>query len=244
MKHRINIAIDGYSSCGKSTLAKAIAKELNYIYTDTGAMYRAVGLFALQNKLVKGDWRDVDGLIRGLENVYITFRYNPDNQISEVHLNGQSVELEIRSLQVSNHVSQVSDIPEVRQKLVKQQQRIASNRGVVMDGRDIGTVVMPDAEIKFFMTADKQVRAQRRFDELKSKGVTTTIEEVLQNIEMRDDIDSNRAADPLRQAKDAIVIDNTTLTLEEQFEFAMRQIDSALAEIEKKSLEMTDTIEQ
>ena len=244
MKHRINIAIDGYSSCGKSTLAKAISKELNYIYTDTGAMYRAVSLFALQNKLVKEDWRDVDGLIRGLDNMYITFRYNPDTQLSEVYLNGKNAELEIRSLQVSNHVSQVSDIPKVRQKLVKQQKRIASNRGVVMDGRDIGTVVMPDAELKFFMTADKQVRAQRRFDELKTKGVETTIEEVLQNIEMRDEIDTNRATDPLRQASDAIVIDNTTLTVEEQFEFAMRQVDSVLAEIEKKSPEMTDVVEQ
>ena len=244
MEPRINIAIDGYSSCGKSTLAKAIAKELNYIYTDTGAMYRAFALFALQNKLISSEERDVPGLIRSLKNLYITFRYNPDSKISEVHLNGQNVELEIRSIQVSNHVSQVSDIPEVREKLVKQQQRIASSRGVVMDGRDIGTVVMPDAEVKFFMAADKQVRAQRRFDELMSKGVETTISEVLGNIEMRDEIDTNRAADPLRKATDAIVIDNTTLTLEEQFEFAMRQIDSAVSQIEKKSLELSDSVEQ
>lgn len=244
MKPRINIAIDGYSSCGKSTLAKAIAKDLNYIYTDTGAMYRAVSLFALQNQLIKGNDRDVEGLIRALDNLYITFRYNPDTKVSETHLNGTNVEMEIRSIQVSNHVSQVSDIPEVRQKLVKQQQRIASSRGVVMDGRDIGTVVMPDAEVKFFMTADKQVRAQRRFDELKSKGVTTTIEEVMDNIVMRDEIDTTRAADPLRQAEDAIIIDNTTLTLEEQFEFAMKRVDAVISDIEKKTLELSESLEQ
>ena len=235
MKPGIRIAIDGFSSCGKSTLAKSIAKELNYIYIDTGAMYRAMTLFALQGGYIKGKELNREGLVKALEQVYIMFKYNADLHRSETYLNGRNVELEIRSIQVSNQVSQVSDIPEVRKKLVRQQQRMASSGGVVMDGRDIGTVVMPDAEIKFFMQADNAVRAQRRYIELKSKGVEATLDEVSKNISMRDSIDSNRSNDPLRQAADAIIIDNTDLTLEEQFVFAMNKINKAIGDLEKKS---------
>lgn len=244
MNIRVNIAIDGYSSCGKSTLAKTLAKELNYVYIDTGAMYRAVSLFALKNNFAKDGELDNVGLIKALDNLYIMFKYNIDAQRSETYLNGNNVELEIRSIQVSNYVSQVADIPEVRQKLVRQQQRMAASKGVVMDGRDIGTVVMPDSEIKFFMTADKNVRAQRRFDELKAKGVEVSMEEVVNNLNMRDHIDTHRSNDPLRQADDAIIIDNSDLTMEEQFDFAMSVIKKKIEDIEKKSLELSGDLEQ
>jgi cytidylate kinase len=228
---KINIAIDGYSSCGKSTIAKAIAKELNYVYVDTGAMYRAMALYALQHGYIHSNGKvDAEGLERGLEMVLITFKYNIELGASETFLNGINVEKEIRSLQVSNHVSRVSDVKAVRTKLVKLQRRLAESRGVVMDGRDIGTVVMPDSELKFFMTADNKVRAQRRFDELKSLGVETTFDEVLKNLNSRDEYDSSRDNDPLRRAEDAVVIDNTNLTIEEQFQFVMghafKKIDS------------------
>ena len=231
MNKKINIAIDGYSSCGKSTIAKAIAKELNYVYVDTGAMYRAMALYALQHGYIHSNGKvDAEGLERGLEMVLITFKYNIELGASETFLNGINVEKEIRSLQVSNHVSRVSDVKAVRTKLVKLQRRLAESRGVVMDGRDIGTVVMPDSELKFFMTADNKVRAQRRFDELKSLGVETTFDEVLKNLNSRDEYDSSRDNDPLRRAEDAVVIDNTNLTIEEQFQFVMghafKKIDS------------------
>ncbi len=233
LKHKINIAIDGYSSCGKSTIAKAIARELNYIYIDTGAMYRAMTLYALQHGYVQPDGKiDTDGLIRALDLVLINFKYNTETSQYETHLNGQNVEREIRSLQVSNHVSPVSNIKEVRNKLVRLQKRIAEAKGVVMDGRDIGTVVLPDAEAKFFMTADSTVRAQRRFDELKSLGVITSLDEVLRNINARDEYDTQRANDPLRQADDAIIIDNTHLTLDEQFQFVLNTIQKKLGNAE------------
>lgn len=225
MKQKINIAIDGFSSCGKSTIAKAIAKELNYVYVDTGAMYRAMTLYALQQGFIAPNGTlDHDGLEKALDLVLINFKYNFDLGIIETFLNGQNVEKEIRSIQVSKHVSKISDIKAVRTKLVKLQKRMAETKGVVMDGRDIGTVVMPDAELKFFMTADNKVRAKRRFDELKSMGVETTLEEVLQNVNSRDDYDTKRANDPLRQAIDAIVIDNSHLTIEEQFQFVMGHV--------------------
>lgn len=225
MKHKINIAIDGYSSCGKSTIAKAIAKELNYIYVDTGAMYRAMTLFALQHGYIKPDGAvDEEGLVSNLDLVLIHFKYNTDLGANETYLNGQNVEREIRSLQVSNYVSRISNVKEVRAKLVRLQKRMAEARGVVMDGRDIGTVVLPDAELKFFMTADNQVRAQRRFDELKSMGVATTYEEVLKNVNSRDEYDSTRTNDPLRRADDALVVDNSHLTIEEQFQYLMKQV--------------------
>lgn len=233
MKHKINIAIDGYSSCGKSTIAKAVARELNYVYIDTGAMYRAVTLYALQHGYIRPDGSiDEEGLIRALDLVLINFKYNTETMQYETHLNGQNVEREIRSLQVSNHVSPISNIKEVRQKLVRLQKRIAEAKGVVMDGRDIGTVVLPEAEAKFFMTADSTVRAQRRYEELKSLGVITTLDEVLRNVIARDEYDTSRSNDPLRKADDAIVIDNTHLTIEEQFLFVLNTIKKKLGAAE------------
>jgi CMP/dCMP kinase len=225
VKPKINIAIDGYSSCGKSTLAKAIAKELNYIYIDTGAMYRAITLFALQHGYIKPDGDlDQPGLVHALELVLIHFKYNTDLALNETYLNGVNVEREIRSLQVSNYVSRVSNVKEVRTKLVRLQRRMAEAKGVVMDGRDIGTVVLPEAELKFFMTADNKVRAQRRYEELKSMGVQTSFEEVFKNVNSRDEYDSNRENDPLRKAEAAIVIDNSHLTIDEQFNYLMNQV--------------------
>lgn len=224
MRNKINIAIDGYSSCGKSTIAKAVAKGLDYFYVDSGAMYRAIALYALQNNCFKKDLSlDQDLLIRLLDHVIVSFKYNTENGQQEIYLNGENVEKEIRSIQVSNHVSPVSKIKEVRQKLVRLQKRLAEAKGVVMDGRDIGTVVIPDAELKIFMMADPAVRAQRRFDELKANGLNVTLEEITANLQSRDEMDVNREIDPLRQADDAVVVDNSNLTLEEQYQFVMGQ---------------------
>jgi cytidylate kinase len=233
VKPKLNIAIDGYSSCGKSTIARAIAKELNYVYIDSGAMYRAVALYALQQGLIKADGAlDEAQLEKALELILISFRYNTDSGQNETYLNGHNVEREIRSLQVSNYVSRISNVKAVRTKLVKLQRRIAETNGVVMDGRDIGTVVLPQADLKFFMTAENKVRAQRRFDELKSMGVETSLEEVLKNVNSRDEYDSTRVHDPLRQAPDAIVIDNTHLTIEEQFQFVMGNVLKRMGGVE------------
>jgi CMP/dCMP kinase len=232
---KINIAIDGHSSCGKSTLAKQIAKDLNYVYIDTGAMYRAMALYALQSGFIKQGKLDTNSLISSLDNVYISFKYNPETQNSETFLNTTNVEKEIRSMQVSNFVSAVSELKEVRAKLVRLQKRLAEFGGVVMDGRDIGTVVMPNANVKFFMTADDLVRAQRRYDELKSNGTEISLQEVVQNITNRDTTDSNRTNDPLRKSDDAVIIDNTHLTQEEQFDFAMSHIGRAFETVEKKT---------
>lgn len=242
VSQRLNIAIDGYSSCGKSTLAKTLAKELNYVYIDSGAMYRAMTLYALQTGLIKDGEIDAEGLVNSLDNIYITFKYNPESGISEAYLNTTNVEKEIRSIQVSSYVSQISDIKEVRSKLVKLQQRMAESHGVVMDGRDIGTVVLKDAALKLFLIADPKVRAQRRYDELMSKGVSITLEEVMQNVEMRDRIDTTRKNDPLRQAEDALVLDNTHLTVDEQFEFALGHANRLLHE--KKTTDIIDVLEQ
>jgi cytidylate kinase len=231
VKRKINIAIDGYSSCGKSTLAKSLAKELNFMYVDSGAMYRAVTLYALQHGLIGQHGElDEDGLAKMLELVLIAFKYNPESGKNEPYLNGQNVEREIRSLQVSNHVSKVSDVKSVRVKLVKLQRRLAEQKGVVMDGRDIGTVVIPDAELKIFMIADNQVRAQRRFSELQRMGVESTLGDVLKNINDRDEYDTTRKNDPLRRAEDAVVLDNTHLTLDEQFDFVLNQVRKKMAE--------------
>ncbi|MFK7755671.1 MAG: (d)CMP kinase [Flavobacteriales bacterium] len=224
MKKKINIAIDGYSSCGKSTIAQAVAKEFNYIYIDTGAMYRAVTLHALKRGYITPEGLDEEALIKDLDNVYITFQYNPITYKSETCLNGSVVEKEIREMQVSNNVSPVSAVKEVRAKLVKLQKRLAENKGVVMDGRDIGTVVMPTADLKIFMVATPEVRIQRRYDELISKGVAVSKDEIKKNILGRDHIDSNRKADPLRQATDALVLDNSELSLDEQFEFIAKKV--------------------
>lgn len=225
MKRKINIAIDGYSSCGKSTIAKAVAKELNYLYVDTGAMYRAITLYALQSGYASnGGKLNDEELIRSLDLVLVNFKYNTDSASNEVYLNGQNVEKEIRSLQVSNHVSAISNIPEVRHKLVKVQKRMAESKGVVMDGRDIGTVVIPDAELKFFLVAENKVRAKRRHDEMLANGVDVSFEDVLANLNSRDEYDSTRTNDPLKKADDAIVVDNTHLTIDEQFQFVMKQV--------------------
>ena len=217
MMNKIVIAIDGFSSTGKSTVAKQLAKDLGYIYVDTGAMYRAVTLYAMQNNFINKDHFKVNDFVMELHNININFKYNRDLEFSEVYLNNSNVEKEIRTLEVSSFVSQVAAIPEVRYQLVKQQQKMGEEKGIVMDGRDIGTVVFPNAELKIFMTASADTRAKRRFDELISRGDNVNYEDVLRNVQERDYIDSNRADSPLVKAEDAIEIDNSHLTLEEQF---------------------------
>lgn len=215
---KITIAIDGFSSTGKSTVAKQLAKALGYVYVDSGAMYRAVTLYAMQTGIIsKGDF-DVEKLISELNRLKINFIYNPTLGFAEVYLNGVNVEREIRTLEVSQWVSQVAEISQVRKMLVLQQQQMGKMKGVVMDGRDIGTVVFPDAELKFFMTASAETRAKRRYMELLERKENVTYEDVLKNVESRDLIDSTREDSPLIKAEDAIEIDNSNLSLETQFE--------------------------
>jgi cytidylate kinase len=211
----LTIAIDGWSSCGKSTLAKALAKELNYVYVDSGAMYRGAALHAMRNNLVSRNHVDVNRIIASLSNIKISFTNNAKGK-AELYLNGKNVEKEIRTMEVSNSVSSVAKIKEVRLFLVKQQRIMGVNGGVVMDGRDIGSIVFPLAEVKLFMTADPDVRAQRRFDELKAKGDKITFDEVKENLILRDEMDSTREESPLTQVDDAIVLDNTNLTPKQQ----------------------------
>lgn len=219
MPQKINIAIDGYSSCGKGTLAKQLAKALNYLFIDTGAMYRAVTLAMLNHQI---DLDDLSGIQSLLPQLDIHFIYRPEDNFYHTTLNGEDVEDEIRSMEVSNLVSPVSKIDIVRAYLVNQQRKIGGNKGVVMDGRDIGTVVFPDAELKIFMTAKPEIRAQRRYDELKKKGdELVTFDEVLMNINSRDAQDSSRANSPLKPAPDAKVIDNSFMTRDEQFHLAL-----------------------
>jgi len=220
-KRRITIAIDGHSSAGKSTMAKALANELNYVYIDTGAMYRAATLYAMKERFIINGQIDIESIVGSLDRLFLSFKYNPATETSEMHLGGVNVEKEIRTLEVARNVSLIARIPEVRKKLVSTQQRMAEGDGVVMDGRDIGTVVLPDAELKFFMTADPEVRAWRRLKELKDKGKETTYDEVLENVLHRDKIDSERAVAPLKKAEDAVIIDNSNLTMEEQFDFML-----------------------
>ena len=221
MKRDIIIAIDGHSSTGKSTLAKDLAKALNYVYIDTGAMYRAVTYYALQHGLISNNHIDKKRLIRELDNIQIDFKYNPVKGFAEVYLNGQNIEKEIRQMQVSNFVSQIAVIPEVRKKLVAQQRKIGQNKGIVMDGRDIGSVVFPGAELKIFMTASPEVRAKRRYLELLDKGEDVSYNDVLTNVLKRDKIDSERSASPLIKTNDAIEIDNSKLSREEQLEMVL-----------------------
>ena len=221
MNKKITIAIDGFSSTGKSTLAKQLANHLGYVYVDTGAMYRAIALFAMQNGYITAENFDKESLINSLAKIRLQFRYNPELGFAEMYLNDVNVEKEIRTIEVSSFVSKVATISEVRAKLVEQQQEMGKNKGIVMDGRDIGTVVFPDAELKIFMTSSASTRAQRRYDELIQKGDDVTYEEVLKNVEERDYIDTHRDNSPLVLAEDAIEIDNSHLTREEQFEIVL-----------------------
>lgn len=214
---KIIIAIDGFSSTGKSTLAKQLAKELGYVYVDTGAMYRAVTYFAMQNQWVSENHLDKDQVIQNLDQVQLRFQFNEALGFAEMYLNGVNVEKEIRTLAVSQNVSRIAEISEVRAKLVQQQQEMGQDKGIVMDGRDIGTVVFPEAELKIFMTASAETRAQRRYNELIEKGQSVSYEEVLENVQQRDYIDTHREDSPLIQAEDAVVVDNSHLTKEEQF---------------------------
>ena len=218
MDKKITIAIDGFSSTGKSTLAKHLAKYLGYVYVDTGAMYRAVAYFAMKNGFIKPDFFDKEGLIESLSIIKLHFQFNPELGFAEMYLNGVNIEKEIRTIEVSNYVSKVAEVSEVRAKLVEQQQQMGKDKGIVMDGRDIATVVFPDAELKIFMTASAQTRAQRRFEELQQKGDAVSFEEVLKNVEERDYIDTHRADSPLLKDKNAIEIDNSQLSREEQFD--------------------------
>ncbi len=218
MAKKIIITIDGWSSCGKSTLAKQLAKELGYVYVDSGAMYRAITLYFLRNHV---DWTDKKEVKDALKSINLEFVFNDNMQESEMYLNGENVEYVIRDLVVAEKVSDVAAIKEVRDFAVAQQQKMGSKKGIVMDGRDIGTVVFPKAELKIFMTADNVVRVERRFRELYDKNPNITIEEVKNNLEMRDYIDSNREVSPLRKAEDALELDNTNLTEKEQFQKAL-----------------------
>jgi len=218
----ITIAIDGYSSCGKSTIAKALAAKLGYAYVDSGAMYRAVALFALRNGWADTDQVNKDRLISALNDIDVGFRANANTGKADTYLNGENVEEEIRSMRVSSVVSHVSVIKEVRAKLRTMQQQMGRKGAVVMDGRDIGTAVFPDAELKIFMTADPKIRAQRRFDELRAQGRDVTLESVFTNLAERDHEDTHRTEDPLRQAEDALVLDNSHLTPSEQLEVVLQ----------------------
>jgi cytidylate kinase len=223
---KITIAIDGHSSCGKSTMAKDLAKKIGYVYVDTGAMYRAVTLFALRNNLFEEDGAvKVDELEKRMDEIKISFKFNTETQRPDTYLNGELVEKEIRGMEVSNHVSPIAAIGFVREAMVAQQQRMGKKGGIVMDGRDIGTVVFPNAELKVFVTATAEVRAQRRYDELKGKGQEADYEEILKNVQERDYIDSHREVSPLRQAEDALLLDNSNMTIPEQNEWLLKQYE-------------------
>lgn len=222
---KITIAIDGFSSTGKSTLAKQLAKHLGYVYVDTGAMYRAVTFFAMQKVYITNDFFDKKALVADLANIKLHFEFNPELGFAEMYLNNENVEKQIRTLEVSGFVSKIAEVSEVRAKLVEQQQAMGKDKGIVMDGRDIGTIVFPDAELKIFMTASSKTRAERRFEELKEKGQDVTFEDVLKNVEERDYIDTHRDDSPLMKANDAIEIDNSNLTREEQFQKVLDLVD-------------------
>lgn len=221
---KITIAIDGFSSCGKSTMAKDLAKEIGYIYVDTGAMYRSVTLYALRHNLFNADGSIREEELKAqMKNIDISFQLNKTTGKPDTFLNGENVEKDIRSMEVSSHVSPIATLPFVRAALVAQQQRMGAGKGIVMDGRDIGTVVFPDAELKIFVTASAEVRAQRRYDELKAKGMEANFNDILKNVEERDYIDSHRATSPLRKAPDAIELDNSNLTIAQQQQWLYEQ---------------------
>lgn len=227
---KITIAIDGHSSCGKSTMAKDLARRIGYVYIDTGAMYRAVTLFAMRHNLIANGQVDAAKLQEEMGNIHISLRLNPETQRPDTYLNGECVEREIRTMEVSRHVSLIAALPFVRSAMVEMQREMGKEKGVVMDGRDIGTVVFPHAELKIFVTASAEVRAQRRYDELTAKGEKCNYEEILENVKERDHIDSTREISPLRQAEDAIVLDNTHMTIPEQENWLMEEYKKRTAE--------------
>jgi CMP/dCMP kinase len=225
MNKRLIIAIDGYSSCGKSTFARLIAKELNYIFIDSGAMYRAVTLYCMRRKFISVTSMNIDGILSELKDIHIDFVFNPDINEYETFLNSENVEKEIRNMDVTSYVSRISQIAEVRQRMVELQRQIGISKGIVMDGRDIGTVVFPDADIKIFMTASVDIRAHRRHNELKAKGINIDFEEIKRTIIARDIADENRDISPLRRADDAIILDNSRMTVDEQMVWVKEIID-------------------
>ena len=227
---KITIAIDGFSSCGKSTMAKDLAREIGYIYVDTGAMYRSVTLFAMRNGLFNADGSiKTDELRQRMNEINISFRLNSETGRPDTYLNGELVEKEIRTMEVSAHVSPIAALPFVREALVAQQQAMGKEKGIIMDGRDIGTVVFPDAELKIFVTASAEVRAQRRYDELKAKGMPADFDDILKNVKERDYIDSHREVSPMRKADDAIELDNSNMTIAEQKAWLMQKFNEATA---------------
>lgn len=222
---KIIIAIDGFSSCGKSTMAKDLARKIGYVYIDSGAMYRAATLFALQRGFIQNGQLDAEALRNHLSEIKIEFHLNPETGLPETYLNGENVEKTIRTMEVSSHVSPVSALAFVRKAMVEQQQAMGLKKGIVMDGRDIGTTVFPDAELKIFVTASPEVRAQRRVDELLAKGEQVSMDEVLENVKMRDHIDQTREESPLRKADDALLLDNSNLTIAQQDEWLLEQFN-------------------
>lgn len=231
MDKKITIAIDGFSSTGKSTLAKQLANYLGYVYVDTGAMYRAVAFFAMQNELISTEFFDKESLIKSLPSIKLQFKFNADLGFAEMYLNDINVETEIRTIEVSRFVSKVAEVSEVRAKLVEQQKEMGKDKAIVMDGRDIGTVVFPEAELKIFMTSSATTRAKRRYDELVAKGDDVTFEEVLKNVEERDYIDTNREDSPLVMANDAVEIDNSYLNRKEQFDVVLELVNDTTKSI-------------
>ena len=225
---KITIAIDGHSSCGKSTMAKDLAREVGYVYVDTGAMYRSVTLFALRNGLFTADGINEEELRRRIPEIKISFKFNAEAGRPDTYLNGELVEKEIRSMEVSSHVSPIATLGFVREAMVAQQQQMGKDKGVVMDGRDIGTTVFPNAELKIFVTASAEVRAQRRYDELKGKGMEADYEDILKNVQERDYIDSHREVSPLRKADDAIELDNSNMTIAEQKQWLLERFEEAI----------------
>ena len=227
---KITIAIDGFSSCGKSTMAKDLAREVGYIYIDSGAMYRAVTLYSIENGIFNGDVIDTEKLKEAIRDIRITFRPNPAPGRPDTYLNGVNVENKIRTMGVSSKVSPISALDFVREAMVAQQQAMGKEKGIVMDGRDIGTTVFPDAELKIFVTATPEIRAQRRFDELKAKGQEGSFEEILENVKQRDYIDQHREVSPLRKADDALLLDNSNLSIEQQKEWLSEQFGKVVKE--------------
>ena len=225
---KITIAIDGHSSCGKSTMAKDLAREVGYVYVDTGAMYRSVTLYALRNGLFTDEGIKEDELRQQMPNIQISFKFNAETGRPDTYLNGELVEDKIRTMEVSSHVSPIATLGFVREAMVAQQQQMGKDKGVVMDGRDIGTVVFPDAELKIFVTASAEVRAQRRYDELKDKGMEADFDDILKNVQERDYIDSHREVSPLKKADDAIELDNSHMTIPEQKEWLMQRFKEAV----------------